>query len=146
MSTVEALKKYSKRSIVINCNPETVSTDYDTSDRLYFEELTFERVADICEFELPYGVIVSVGGQTPNNRARALQRYGFRLLGTDANDIDRAEDRNNFSRLLDTLKRMSLLSSDRSTNAVRLELSENSLRVTSQNPDLGDARDRPHTP
>jgi len=103
VSTVEALKKYNKRSIVVNCNPETVSTDYDTSDRLYFEELTFERIADICEFESPHGVIVSVGGQTPNNRAKALQRYGIRLLGTDANDIDRAEDRNKFSALLDKL-------------------------------------------
>ncbi len=103
VSTVEALKKHGKRSIVINCNPETVSTDYDTSDRLYFEELTFERIADICEFEQSHGVIVSVGGQTPNNRARALQQYGFRLLGTDATNIDRAEDRNKFSQLLDTL-------------------------------------------
>src|SRR2546423_3135089 len=103
VSTVEALKKYHKRSIVINCNPETVSTDYDTSDRLYFEELTFERIADICEFEAPHGVIVSVGGQTPNNRAKALQRYGIRLLGTDAAHIDQAEDRNKFSKLLDTL-------------------------------------------
>ena len=103
VSTVEALKKYGKRAIVINCNPETVSTDYDTSDRLYFEELTFERIADICEFEAPHGVIVSVGGQTPNNRAKALQRYGMRLLGTDAAYIDQAEDRNKFSKLLDTL-------------------------------------------
>ena len=103
VSTVEALKKYGKRAIVINCNPETVSTDYDTSDRLYFEELTFERIADICEFEAPHGVIVSVGGQTPNNRAKALQRYGIRLLGTDAAHIDQAEDRNKFSKLLDTL-------------------------------------------
>jgi carbamoyl-phosphate synthase large subunit len=103
VSTVEALKKYHKRSIVINCNPETVSTDYDTSDRLYFEELTFERIADICEFEAPNGVIVSVGGQTPNNRARALQRYGISILGTEAISIDQAEDRNKFSRLLDTL-------------------------------------------
>jgi len=103
VSTVEALKRHNKRSIVINCNPETVSTDYDTSDRLYFEELTFERITDICEFESPYGVIVSVGGQTPNNRAKALQNYGIPLLGTDANDIDRAEDRNKFSNLLDTL-------------------------------------------
>lgn len=103
VSTVEALKRHNKRSIVINCNPETVSTDYDTSDRLYFEELTFERIADICEFESPYGVIVSVGGQTPNNRAKALQNYGIPLLGTDANNIDRAEDRNKFSNLLDTL-------------------------------------------
>ncbi|GCE24720.1 carbamoyl-phosphate synthase [Dictyobacter alpinus] len=103
VSTVQALHKYHKRSIIINCNPETVSTDYDTSDRLYFDELTFERIADICEFEAALGVIVSVGGQTPNNRARALQKYGFRLLGTDANDIDRAEDRNKFSALLDSL-------------------------------------------
>ncbi|GCE16578.1 carbamoyl-phosphate synthase (glutamine-hydrolyzing) large subunit [Dictyobacter kobayashii] len=103
VSTVQALHKYQKRSIVINCNPETVSTDYDTSDRLYFDELTFERIADICEFEAAEGVIVSVGGQTPNNRARALQKYGFRLLGTDASNIDRAEDRNKFSALLDSL-------------------------------------------
>jgi len=103
VSTVQALKKYHKHSIVINCNPETVSTDYDTSDRLYFEELTFERIADIGDFESPLGVIVSVGGQTPNNRAKALKHYGFRLLGTDATDIDRAEDRNKFSTLLDSL-------------------------------------------
>jgi carbamoyl-phosphate synthase large subunit len=103
VNTVQALKKYGKSSIVINCNPETVSTDYDMSDRLYFDELTFERIADICEFESPLGVIVSVGGQTPNNRARALQKYGFHLLGTDARDIDRAEDRNKFSALLDSL-------------------------------------------
>jgi carbamoyl-phosphate synthase large subunit len=103
VSTVQALKKYNKRSIVINCNPETVSTDYDISERLYFDELTFERIADICEFESAQGVIVSVGGQTPNNRARALQKYGFHLLGTDAQDIDRAEDRNKFSALLDAL-------------------------------------------
>jgi carbamoyl-phosphate synthase large subunit len=103
VSTVEALKKYQKRSIIINCNPETVSTDYDVSDRLYFEELTFERIADIYEFEQPYGMIISVGGQTPNNRSQALHRYGCRLLGTDAASIDRAENRSKFSRLLDTL-------------------------------------------
>jgi carbamoyl-phosphate synthase large subunit len=103
VSTVEALRKHHKRSIVINCNPETVSTDYDTSDRLYFEELTFERIADICEFESPDGVIVSVGGQTPNNRAKALHNYGFPLLGTSATNIDRAENRSSFSQLLDTL-------------------------------------------
>jgi len=103
VSAVQMLRKYQKRSIVINCNPETVSTDYDMSDRLYFDELTFERIADITEFEAPMGLIVSVGGQTPNNRARALQQYGFRLLGTNADDIDRAEDRNKFSALLDTL-------------------------------------------
>jgi carbamoyl-phosphate synthase large subunit len=103
VSTVEALKKHHKRSIVINCNPETVSTDYDTSDRLYFEELTFERVADICEFESPYGVVVSVGGQTPNNRVKALHNYGIPILGTSATHIDQAEDRSKFSKLLDTL-------------------------------------------
>ncbi len=103
VSTVQALQKYQKRSIVINCNPETVSTDYDISARLYFEELTFERIADICEFESPLGVIVSVGGQTPNNRAQSLHNYGFPLLGTSAQNIDRAEDRNKFSALLDEL-------------------------------------------
>ena len=102
-STTEAIKKHQKRPIVINSNPETVSTDYDISDRLYFEELTFERIADICEFESPHGVIVSVGGQTPNNRVKALQRYGIHILGTDASHIDQAEDRSKFSRLLDTL-------------------------------------------
>ena len=104
VSAVEALNKYNKHSIVINCNPETVSTDYDTSDRLYFEELTFERIADVYEFETPSGVIVSVGGQTPNNRAKALEKYGCRLLGTDAEHIDQAEDRNKFSVLLDKLR------------------------------------------
>ncbi len=103
VSTVAALKRHGKRAIVINCNPETVSTDYDTSDRLYFEELTFERITDICEFEQPYGTIVSVGGQTPNNRAKALHSYGIHLLGTAAANIDRAEDRGKFSHLLDTL-------------------------------------------
>lgn len=103
VSTVEALRKYQKQSIIINCNPETVSTDYDVSDRLYFEELTFERIADIYDFEQPYGMIVSVGGQTPNNRALGLHTYGCRLLGTTAASIDRAEDRNTFSALLDAL-------------------------------------------
>ncbi len=103
VSTVDALKKYGKRSIIINCNPETVSTDYDVSDRLYFEELSFERIADIYEFEQAHGLIVSVGGQTPNNRAKALDQYGCRLLGTSAASIDRAEDRNKFSHLLDSL-------------------------------------------
>ena len=103
VSTGEALKRYGKKAIIINCNPETVSTDYDVSDRLYFEELTFERIADIYDFEMPDGLIVSVGGQTPNNRAQALHAYGCRLLGTQAQDIDRAEDRSTFSQLLDTL-------------------------------------------
>lgn len=103
VSTVLSLKKHHKQSIIINCNPETVSTDYDISDRLYFEELTFERIADIYEFENPYGIIISVGGQTPNNRAHSLQAYGCNILGTDPKDIDRAEDRGKFSALLDKL-------------------------------------------
>ncbi len=103
VNTVMSLKKHGKKSIIINCNPETVSTDYDISDRLYFEELTFERIADVYDFENPYGVIISVGGQTPNNRAMPLKKYGCNILGTDPYDIDRAEDRNKFSALLDTL-------------------------------------------
>ncbi len=104
VNTVMNLKRYKKKSIVINCNPETVSTDYDISDRLYFEELTFERITDISEFEKPLGVIVSVGGQTPNNRAKALHNYGINILGTSPVDIDRAEDRSKFSALLDKLE------------------------------------------
>jgi carbamoyl-phosphate synthase large subunit len=103
VNTVAALKTYDKLSIVVNCNPETVSTDYDISDRLYFEELSFERVADIWDFEHSAGVIISVGGQTPNNLARSLSQYGVSFFGTQAEDIDRAEDRNKFSALLDTL-------------------------------------------
>jgi len=89
---------------MINCNPETVSTDYDMSDRLYFENLSFETVADIYEFELPEGAIISVGGQRPNNLAKKMSREKFKLLGTTAENIDRAEDRNKFSALLDRLK------------------------------------------
>jgi len=98
------LKKYGKKSIIVNCNPETVSTDYDISDRLYFEELSFERVADIYEFENSSSVVVSVGGQTPNNIAKKIDQYGIKILGTTASDIDRAEDRKKFSQLLDDLK------------------------------------------
>lgn len=103
VTTVIRLKHYNKKSIIINCNPETVSTDYDISDRLYFEELTFERISDIYEFENPQGIIISVGGQTPNNRAKSLHKYGVRILGTSPENIDRAEDRSKFSTLLDTL-------------------------------------------
>ena len=98
-----ALKRHQKRSIIINCNPETVSTDYDMSDRLYFEDLSFETVADIFEFENAYGLIISVGGQRPNNLAKKLFYENFNILGTKAVDIDRAEDRNTFSDLLDKL-------------------------------------------
>lgn len=103
VNTVTSLKKHGKEAVIINCNPETVSTDYDTSDKLYFEELTFERIADIYEFENPMGVIISVGGQTPNNRAKSLKAYGFTILGTDPEDIDKAENRTKFSALLDEL-------------------------------------------
>ncbi len=98
-----ALKNHGKKSIIVNCNPETVSTDYDMSDRLYFENLSFETVSDIFEFENAYGLVVSVGGQRPNNLARKLSREGFCLLGTSAENIHRAEDRNQFSALLDKL-------------------------------------------
>ena len=103
VNTVLSLKNHGKKSIVINCNPETVSTDYDISDRLYFEELTFERIADIYEFENPHGVIISVGGQTPNNRVKSLKAQVFNILGTDPANINRAEDRSKFSKLLDQL-------------------------------------------
>ena len=98
-----ALRRHRKQSIIINCNPETVSTDYDMSDRLYFENLSFETVADIFEFENSFGLIISVGGQKPNNLAKKLSIEGFHILGTKASDIDRAEDRNVFSTLLDKL-------------------------------------------
>lgn len=98
-----ALQKYKKQSIIINCNPETVSTDYDISDRLYFENLSFETVADIAEFERAEGIIISVGGQRPNNLAQRLSQAKFHILGTSAENINRAEDRNAFSALLDRL-------------------------------------------
>ena len=91
------------RPVMINYNPETVSTDYDMCDRLYFDELTFERVMDILELEAPHGVIVSTGGQIPNNLAVRLDSNGVNILGTQAVDIDRAEDRNKFSSLCDEL-------------------------------------------
>jgi len=106
-SSVNALKSISKagyRSVMINYNPETVSTDYDVSNRLYFEELTLERVLDIVDFENPYGVIVSVGGQIPNNLALSLYKQQVNILGTNPKNIDRAEDRNKFSSMLDKLK------------------------------------------
>lgn len=101
--TALALPKYGRQSIIINCNPETVSTDYDMSERLYFEELSLETVTEILDFEKPEGMVVSVGGQIPNNLAGPLAEYGAKLLGTSAENIDRAEDRNKFSALLDKL-------------------------------------------
>ncbi|HEY4502858.1 MAG TPA: carbamoyl-phosphate synthase (glutamine-hydrolyzing) large subunit [Candidatus Paceibacterota bacterium] len=98
-----ALTRHKKQSVIINCNPETVSTDYDMSDRLYFENLSFETVADIFEFERAHSLIISVGGQRPNNLAKLLSRAKFNILGTTAENINRAEDRNLFSALLDKL-------------------------------------------
>jgi carbamoyl-phosphate synthase large subunit len=104
MNMVWALKERGiEEVIVINCNPETVSTDYDMSDKLYFEELTLERVFDICYKEKPLGVVACVGGQIPNNLAPKLERLGIRILGTAGEDVDRAEDRAKFSKLLDEL-------------------------------------------
>ena len=104
VNTIWALKKNSiKEAIMINYNPETVSTDYDISDKLYFEELTVERILDIYEKEQPLGVIASVGGQIPNNLALKLANAGVKLLGTSAENIDLAEDRSKFSALLDEL-------------------------------------------
>lgn len=102
---VKTLQDCGKRSIVVNYNPETVSTDYDISDRLYFEELSLERILDIYSFEGAEGVIVSVGGQIPNNLAKPLAEsgYGVRVLGTSPDNIDRAEDRKKFSGLLDQI-------------------------------------------
>ncbi len=91
------------RSVMINYNPETVSTDYDVCDRLYFDELTFERVMDIIELENPHGVIVSTGGQIPNNLAMRLDAQRVPLLGTTAQSIDNAEDRDKFSAMLDRI-------------------------------------------
>jgi carbamoyl-phosphate synthase large subunit len=98
-----ALKKSADEIIMINYNPETVSTDFDVLDKLYFEELTLERVLDIIEKENPLGVVVSVGGQIPNNLAMSLNENKVKVLGTSAEDIDKAEDRYKFSFLLDTL-------------------------------------------
>ncbi|MEM2351612.1 MAG: ATP-grasp domain-containing protein, partial [Thermoproteota archaeon] len=104
VNTVWALKKYGiDEAIIINYNPETVSTDYDISDKLYFEEITLERVLDIYEKERPLGVIVSVGGQIPNNLALKLSRAGVNILGSSSESIDMAEDRSKFSALLDKL-------------------------------------------
>ncbi|HXK02388.1 MAG TPA: carbamoyl-phosphate synthase large subunit, partial [Verrucomicrobiae bacterium] len=99
-----ALQEMGVESIMVNCNPETVSTDYDTSDRLYFEPLTLENVLNIVDTEKPDGVIVQFGGQTPLNLALPLKRLGVPIIGTDPENIDLAEDRKLFGRLLDDLK------------------------------------------
>jgi len=106
VSCVRQLRRDGFKSIIVNYNPETVSTDYDESDRLYFEELSLERVLDIYEREGAYGVVVSVGGQIPNNLAGPLSDNGANILGTSAADIDRAEDRRKFSDMLDQMDLM----------------------------------------
>ena len=103
VQALNTIRKEGWRSVMINYNPETVSTDYDMCDRLYFDELTFERVLDIIDMEQPYGVIVSTGGQIPNNLAVYLDEAGVRILGTQASDIDGAEDRAKFSQMLNEL-------------------------------------------
>ena len=103
VNALMTVKQQGWRSVMINYNPETVSTDYDMCDRLYFDELTFERVLDILELESPHGVILSVGGQIPNNLATRLDDVGVNILGTTAQSIDNAEDRHKFSAMLDRL-------------------------------------------
>ena len=103
VQALNTIRKEGWRSVMINYNPETVSTDYDMCDRLYFDELTFERVMDILELENPYGVIVSTGGQIPNNLALRLDAQKINILGTSAKSIDNAEDREKFSAMLDRI-------------------------------------------
>lgn len=103
VNAINTIRKEGYRAVMINYNPETVSTDYDVCDRLYFDELSYERVRDIIEIENPHGVIVSTGGQIPNNLAVKLDASGIKILGTQAIDIDRAEDRHKFSSMLDRL-------------------------------------------
>ena len=103
VNAVNTARKLGYKSIMINYNPETVSTDYDMCDRLYFDELSLERVLDIIDLEQPKGVVVSVGGQIPNNLAMRLHNYGVPILGTSPIDIDRAENRDKFSAMLDRL-------------------------------------------
>ena len=103
VQALDTIRKEGWRSVMINYNPETVSTDYDMCDRLYFDELTFERVMDILELETPHGVIVSTGGQIPNNLAMRLDAQHIHILGTSAKSIDNAEDREKFSAMLDRI-------------------------------------------
>jgi len=104
VNAVMTLNKLNHKTIMINCNPETVSTDYDICDKLYFEQITFERVLDIYDKENPSGIVISMGGQTPNNLATRLHKEGIKILGTSPDKIDSAENRNRFSSILDTIK------------------------------------------
>jgi len=97
------VNKSGYKSIMINCNPETVSTDYDICDKLYFEQLTLERVLDICDKENPAGVIISMGGQVPNNLSMKLHKAGIKIIGTSPEQIDNAESRHKFSKILDSI-------------------------------------------
>lgn len=103
VQALNTIRKEGYRAVMINYNPETVSTDYDVCDRLYFDELTFERVMDIIELENPHGVVLSTGGQIPNNLALRLDSQNVRILGTSAKSIDNAEDRDKFSAMLDRI-------------------------------------------
>ncbi|MFN3395004.1 MAG: carbamoyl-phosphate synthase large chain, partial [Candidatus Thermochlorobacter sp.] len=104
VQAVFALKEAGYETIMINCNPETVSTDYDVADKLYFEPLTFEDTMNIIEHEKPEGIIVSFGGQTPLRLSTQLEEAGVKILGTSSKGIDIAEDREKFGKLLDELK------------------------------------------
>lgn len=103
VNCLKEIQKQGYRGVMINYNPETVSTDYDMCDRLYFDELSFERVMDIIDLEAPHGIVVSVGGQIPNNLALRLHKNGVNILGTAATDIDNAEDRYKFSSIVEQL-------------------------------------------
>ena len=104
VSATQALRRMGQKTVMVNYNPETYSTDFDTADKLYFEELSYERVLDIYEAESATGVVVSVGGQLPQNIALKLQEVGgANVLGTDPKDIDKAEDRKKFSEILDSI-------------------------------------------
>lgn len=104
VTAAQTLRNNNLETIIVNCNPETVSTDYDSADKLYFEELSFERISDIYEIEKTAALVLGFGGQTPNNLALPLFSANFKILGTSPQNIDQAEDRNKFSKLLDKLK------------------------------------------
>ncbi|CAJ0927165.1 unnamed protein product [Ranitomeya imitator] len=104
VSSIRSLREVGKKTVVVNCNPETVSTDFDECDKLYFEELSQERILDVYQQEQCDGCIISVGGQIPNNLAVPLHKNGVKIMGTSPLQIDRAEDRSTFSAILDELK------------------------------------------
>jgi len=103
VNAINTIRREGLRGVMINYNPETVSTDYDMCDRLYFDELSFERVMDVIDLETPRGAILAMGGQIPNNLAMRLHRQGVPILGTPPESIDRAEDRHKFSSMCDML-------------------------------------------